>query len=848
MFRQARRRIGLLRGLFLAGSLLLAGRLAQLQFLEHGYWSYQGFLNREKVLPRPVRRGSILDRAGRPLAQDEGAHDVEVIFQDFRRGNPLGQAFHLKLLVLPPPILDPQDWRATKELFDLIDRKSRLDERIDREGDATRRESLVAERTRLERAIELGRRPRVPDPRPVTLFWAREHLGELARFVHEFGSADLPDPDSVPPPHGPEGPSWEDLRQAAGYSMNQARWYLLRLISGALECRGSRDPAGRETLAEWRRQGGGSLERWLRRRWRDEIDRPGARVPSFAAFFGVGAQDLEAHLRQGLDALCFPGAPGKDALARFDEIHLRNVRLLAYPFLNEWPLWDRSFRNTLRFHEDRREPLWRNVPFEVVREIALGPRAHQGFVVIDSVRRAHPAEEGRSWTPAARLLGRVTGAFQEDLERISLATDTEWLESPLPGLEDYWIGYRRDVERRAVFQKVGFVRFGKGGLEGLLEESLAGEEGWRMVQTDRLARLRLGELEWRKPETPGRDVRVTLDLDLQTALESALARIDRGDRTNQAGAAVVDCRTGDVLALASTPLVRHSDLALPKHALAAAYPGCDPAEDWSRLWPRASPPGSTFKVVTAAAALRAGLAGTESCQGFLPLPWGRIHCEGVHGLLGLEEALERSCNVYFGALGLRLGSAALAQEAERFGFGRGWTWLGPALYRNPPKLETSEGNAARQAIGYRMGATPLAMARVYATVASGMIRPLRIVEQEPPGPGQSLGLAPGDLARIREGLRRVVGERGGTARRFGLDELGAAGKTGTAQLSDGGEGENNAWFAGFAPRSTPLLAFAILAPGVPHGRHGGAVSAPVAREFLADPVVRAWIEREGGGR
>ncbi len=854
MFEQARGKILGLRTLFLLALGLLAARLFWLQVLEHDYWYFQGFLNRERILPRPVKRGAILDRKGRRLAWDEPAHDVELVYRDFRRGNPLGQAFHLRLLVLPDP-------RLPAEIMELYQKRMKLRGRI---------RSLPAgskERASLEERLASMKRVTPPDPRPYTLLRAREEIPRLARFAAALGPDELPDPEKARADKA-AGLSREDAKARARVVRSNMEWYLRRLLGEAL-AEAARTKGWASSLEKTlERMGRGSLARGIRREFRRA--REEGWKGSFAARLGLGPGDLEALLEKGAAALVPPRPRDRDPLELLDRIHKRNTCLLLFQFGNRWALWDRRFRDAARLREDRRDPLWRAVPFELVKWVELSPRAHRGFFVVDSVRRVYRTVEGR--LPAARLFGRVTGVLAGDKDKLD--PDTTWLQ-PLPGLEDYWPEYEESVEKRARRLASRVRRFGRGGLEGELDSVLRGKEGWTFFEADRKARRRLSH--YQGAPRPGRDVRITLDLDLQCALERALARAKLP--VSAAGAALLACRTGEILALASLPLAGREDLDRGWKELArlarawreGGRRGRRPAtlpilQDWSRFRYGPSMPGSTFKVVTALAGFREGKVGDLYCRGILPFPWGGgLHCPRAHGRIGLERALECSCNVYFGRLARTLGNAALEKEAALLGFStlrgrqveiRGWwKWAGPPwgpggrpprVPCDPPVVE-AQAAPALHGVGYGVGATPLAMARVFAALATGVVPPLRIVPGGPGG-GRSLDVSPGDLARIREGLRLVVEGPEGTARRAGLGPLGVIGKTGTPQLVRGPRGRNLAWFCGLFPGDHPLYSIAVMVPGVPHGFHGGSVAAPVVRAFLEDPGARSLLERKGGGR
>jgi cell division protein FtsI/penicillin-binding protein 2/cell division protein FtsW (lipid II flippase) len=322
-----------------------------------------------------------------------------------------------------------------------------------------------------------------------------------------------------------------------------------------------------------------------------------------------------------------------------------------------------------------------------------------------------------------------------------------------------------------------------------------------------------------------RTVRLTVDIRLQVRAMEILQR-----HLKQAGVAngalvVMEAGTGDVLAMVSTP-------STSPPAMRAAAPTADELLDRARYGQY--PPGSTFKLVTAMAALHGDpslMHRTYQCRplgdgrcGNTIAGWNRAIKDDIgdhaHGTLDMGRAIAVSCNAYFAQLGVHdVGSKALAEMADRLG------------------LSTGDATALRQALpfaAYGQGpvlVTPFKMARVAAAIAAGGRMPQgRWIA----GDGNLRQDAPLDvLAEAQAGflagaMRRVVTE--GTARHvMAGSAVEMAGKTGTAQLD---RGLPHAWFTGFAPfDGTPerRLAFAVV---VENGGYGGRVAAPIAREVM----------------
>jgi cell division protein FtsI/penicillin-binding protein 2 len=283
---------------------------------------------------------------------------------------------------------------------------------------------------------------------------------------------------------------------------------------------------------------------------------------------------------------------------------------------------------------------------------------------------------------------------------------------------------------------------------------------------------------------------------------------------------VLDAATGDVLAMVSAPAPDPRAVHTPDELLDRARYG-------------EYPPGSTFKLVTAIAALRLdpGLKHRTFLCRTLPdgragntiAGWNRAIKDDIgdraHGTLDMEQAIAVSCNAYFAQLGVHdVGSKALAETAAQFGISTG----DPAeLRRNLPFASYGQGAVL---------VSPFKMARVAAAIAAGGKMPEgRWVADESNSRGDApLDVLPAEQAQFLAGaMRRVVLE--GTARHvMAGTPVSIAGKTGTAQLD---EGMPHAWFTGFAPYDgdAPRLAFAVL---VEHGGYGGRVAAPIAREVM----------------
>ncbi|MCL5022254.1 MAG: penicillin-binding protein 2 [Nitrospirae bacterium] len=408
---------------------------------------------------------------------------------------------------------------------------------------------------------------------------------------------------------------------------------------------------------------------------------------------------------------------------------------------------------------------------------------------------------------------------------------------------------------------------GQWGIEKLYDKHLRGTPGERIIEVDALGR----ELRLLSEKSPvrGEDLRLAMDIRVQKEAEDAF-----GEKTGAAVALKPD--TGEVLAFVSKPsfdpnlfargieydqwkeLNENRRLPLLDRALQSQYP-----------------PGSTFKIVTAIAALEEGAVDTGTkvaCNG--GISYGRWHfgCwrKTGHGILSLHRALVESCDVYFYETGKRLGIDKIAFYARELGLGKG---SGLELVRERrgliPDTKWKEekrkqpwylGETFNAAIGQGyVAVTPFQMAELMSVVANGgyVYRPSLLMLSKKPEPVEKLKIKEETLATIRSALFGVVNENGGTGWSAKSSRVSICGKTGTAQvvglrreskyLSE--MQRDHAWFVAFAPYETPEIALSVM---VEHGGHGGVAAAPIAKRAIeaymksAGPATGAAPAAAGG--
>jgi penicillin-binding protein 2 len=423
-------------------------------------------------------------------------------------------------------------------------------------------------------------------------------------------------------------------------------------------------------------------------------------------------------------------------------------------------------------------------------------------------------------------------------------------------------------------------RIGKQGIEKSLDEKLRGKPGFQKVEVDSVGRIIREDPAGDIRATAGAEVVLTLDADIQTRALEVMGE-------ESAGVVVMDIRNGDILCLASTPsfdanqFVTGVPAALYKElASFERKPLLDKA--LSGLYP----PGSTFKTMTALAALEMGHDPNirMPCNGVWS--FGRaFHCwkHDGHGMLDMHGAMRESCDCYFYPLGLKVGPDRMAAMARRFGLEQVYdigipgqkkglvpdaAWKRKRFPRDPV-WHPGESPSMGIGQGY-LQVNALQLAVMVSRIANGQkaITPRlikAIAGQEMPAPGDhpDLGIAPEHLAIIRAGMDAVANDPAGTTGayrrcRLGLGDLTLSGKTGSAQVrsydkaaSRKNEGipwqlKDHGLFICFAPSDAPRYAMAVI---IQHGEGGAKNAAPRATELmktvlLKDPEMVARIENQ----
>ncbi|MEN8263232.1 MAG: penicillin-binding protein 2 [Nitrospirota bacterium] len=388
---------------------------------------------------------------------------------------------------------------------------------------------------------------------------------------------------------------------------------------------------------------------------------------------------------------------------------------------------------------------------------------------------------------------------------------------------------------------------GQFGAEKVFDPSLRGAGGKKILEVDALGSI-IKVVRIQRP-VKGEDADLTIDIDLQVEAEKSLK--------GKAGAIVaLKPDTGEVLALASAPsfdpnlfvrgikykdwkkLVKDPSKPLLNRAIQSQYP-----------------PGSTFKIISAIAALEEGTVTDDTtfeCKG--SIYFGRVfRCwkAAGHGSVNLHKAIRESCDVYFYEVAKKLHVDMLAQYAFGFGLGRatgielegevrglvptsGWK-----LDRKNERWYTGETLNTIIGQGY-LSATPIQMARLMAAVVNGgmLYKPYLLKDGDVNREAEGIvEIRPETTEIIRKALIAVVEEKDGTGKLAKTDMVRVGGKTGTTQVIGGvvkgdkipDKYKDHAWFVAFAPEKAPQIAVAVF---VEHGGHGSSSAAPIAKRII----------------
>ena len=389
-------------------------------------------------------------------------------------------------------------------------------------------------------------------------------------------------------------------------------------------------------------------------------------------------------------------------------------------------------------------------------------------------------------------------------------------------------------------------KIGKAGLEMTFEDHLQGKPGAKRVEVTARGKI-VRELDTR-PDTPGKTLQLTLDIDLQ---EYAARRLG----PESGSVVVIDCATGDILTMTSMPSFNPNSFS---DGIGQTEYGMLRDDDHVPLRDKSLkglfPPGSTVKPMVGLAFLEAGLSPDDSvnCNGGLRVGNRIFRCwnRRGHGRVNMAKGIYQSCDVYFYYFAQKIGMNPIALMANRLGMGQEFPLPVPSQFYGTvpdPEWKMKKFNKSWQAYdtvnatigqGYML-ANPLQLAVMSARIATGKKLMPNLILGGKRKPAETLNIDPQHMAYIHEAMSQVVNGAGTAGRaRLPLPDVKMAGKTGTAQvvnLDHGRGGMGVQWkfrdhglFISFAPVDNPRYACAVV---VEHG--GGSGSAyPVARDVM----------------
>lgn len=442
---------------------------------------------------------------------------------------------------------------------------------------------------------------------------------------------------------------------------------------------------------------------------------------------------------------------------------------------------------------------------------------------------------------------------------------------PLGEIFAHVVGYvgpvsSRDLEIREdpdPLLKIPRFQIGKVGVERELEATLRGKAGTKKVEVNALGRV-MRELE-RKEGSKGANLKLTLDTNLQAYVRARLG-------TESASAVVLDCKTGEILAICSSPTYDPN-----KFVRGISFDDYGALRDdnhrplASKTVQDAYPPGSTFKMVTSLAALEAGIINHRErirCNGHIEVSNRKFHCwkRDGHGNVDLVKSLRESCDVYYYELAQKVGIEKIAEVARILGLGQSFDIEMSAVTSGlvPDKIWKQKARSREWVVGDTVNSSigqgyvlssPLQLAVMIARIATGneilpkLIKSVNGVEKEKI-PDQ-INLNENNLNLIRKALFEVTNHKRGTAYHSRvLDKKSQIiGKSGTSQVRNISavertqgvldnkdlpwEQRDHALFVNYAPYDDPKIAVSIV---VEHGGSGSTVAAPIARDITLQAI------------
>jgi cell division protein FtsI (penicillin-binding protein 3) len=482
-------------------------------------------------------------------------------------------------------------------------------------------------------------------------------------------------------------------------------------------------------------------------------------------------------------------------------------------------------------------------------ELAISIKVDSVFAVPDEIQDP---------SGTARRLAALTGISRSALlKKFQSGRSFIWIKRKLPGAEAAAVrkaklpgiyfqkeDQRFYPKRQLASHVLGYVNMdeeGMGGLEYRYNDSVRGESGKVVVMTDARGR---SFYRVEQPPTSGANLITTIDENIQYIIEKELRSTVERTRAKGVSIVAMDPRSGAILGMANYPQFNPNE-----------YRKYSPNTWVNRAVSHTYEPGSTFKIVTVAAALEENLTTPEElidCQmGSIVLFGHRIRDHKPFGVLTVKEAMQFSSDVGMIKLGLRLGDERFAEYISHLGFGRPTNIDLPGEEKGltKPASRWSRVSVGAISMGQEIGVTPLQIVSLVSSVANGGIhyRPYVVSKVQHSENGILSAVEPrGErvmsattAAQLKDMLEVVV--TAGTAKSSRLEGYRAAGKTGTAQKIDAtgrySKTKYVASFAGYAPASDPVLSLIVMIDEPGGLYHGGEVAAPVFKT-IAEQVLR----------
>ncbi len=427
----------------------------------------------------------------------------------------------------------------------------------------------------------------------------------------------------------------------------------------------------------------------------------------------------------------------------------------------------------------------------------------------------------------------------------------------LPGVGITQENRRHYPHGRLASHVLGFTGIDSQGLDGVelaFDSYLRGRPGAVVIEYDARGREIPQATHRYVPPAAGQDIYLTIDTVIQQIVERELEKVLRDTQAQRVSIVAIAPATGEILALANKPDYDPNDF--------AAFP--------PKLWrnnvvSNAYEPGSTFKIITTAAALGEKVVSPDDRffdPGSVEVQGRHIHCwrHGGHGSQSFTEVVKNSCNVGFVNVGLRLGAEAFYRHIAAFGFNKptGIDLPGEARGLIVDYAKVKPINIATMAIGQSIAVTPIQLITAAAAIANDgqLLRPQIVREVRDKDGRVTRAFAPDPVARVIDGktaqtvqgiLEKVVQD--GTGRNAYIEGFRIAGKTGTAQkVGDRGyaQGRYVASFVGFAPADNPRIALLVIIDEPVGPYYGGLIAAPVFGAVMRDILQYLQVAPQGG--